>query len=152
MPREKYNPNIYRGLTSDIKEKLREAVLGAVLRILREQRRKTHPPLELIAEFISVDVRRLIEQLNEGLTQRQVYTQYFILYKGSKGRRAFKLIKCNVPNMVALKQVVDANKPNWASKSEAYPLAHMLPDDDRFPFVCFWPKVGPYKRSPDANI
>lgn len=152
MPKGKYNSNIYRGLTPGIKEKLREAILGAVLRVLREQRRKTHPPLELITEFISTDVRRLVEQLSVGLVRRCVYTQYFILYKGSRGRRAFKLIKCNVSNAVALKQVVEANKPDWASQSETYPLAHMLPDDDCFPFVCFWPKVVPYKRAYDADI
>lgn len=152
MPREKYNPNIYRGLTPDIKEKLRVAILGAVLRVLREQRRITHPPLELIIEFISVDVRRIVEQLSEGLVNRQVYKQYFIMYKGPGGKKAFKLIKCNVPNMSALKQVVEFNRPDWASKSETYPLARMLPDDDYFPYTCFWPKVEPYKRTSHASV
>lgn len=152
MRQETYNSNIYRGLTTDIKEKLREAVLLSILRVLREQRRKTHPPLELLSEFISEDVRRVIERLDEGLVSRHVTTQYFILYKGPGGRKAFKLVKCSAENMVALKQVVELNRPTWASKSESYPLAPYLPDDDCFPYTCFWPLIEPYKKVLHADI
>ena len=149
---ETYNPNIYRGLTVDIKRKLLEAVLLAILRVLREQRRKTHPPLELITRFISEDIRRVIERLDEGLAARHVTTQYFILYKGYKNRRAFKLVRCVAENMVALKQVVELNRPTWATKSESYPLAPSLTEDDCFPYVCFWPQIAPYKKVSHGDI
>lgn len=147
-----YNSNVYRGLTVDIKEKLREAMLWSVFRVLREQRRKTHPPLELLTRFVSEDIRRIIERLDEGLANRHVTTQYFILYKGLGNRKAFKLVKCSAENMVALKYAVELNKPTWASKSESYPLAPSLTDDDCFPYVCFWPQVTPYEKMPHADF
>ena len=152
MQQKAYNPNIYRGLTVDIKEKLREAVLLSILKVLREQRRKTHPPLELLTKFISEDIRRVVERLDEGLATRHVTTQYFILYKGYGHKKAFKLVKCQAEDMVALKQVVELNRPTWASKSESYPLAPALTDDAHFPYICFWPQVAPYKKVPHADI
>jgi len=133
-------------LSADIKEKLRIAVLDAVFRVLRDQRKKTHPPRELLVEFISKDIRRFIERLSEGLAHRRVPIQYFILYRGSNGRRAFKLVKVSVEDMVALKAVIELHKPDWAFRSKTYPLVHPLPDDDCFPFVCFWPQMQPCKR------
>ena len=147
-----YNSNVYRGLTVDIKEKLREAILWSIFRVLREQRRKTHPPLALLTKFVSEDVRRVVERLNEGLANRHVTTQYFILYKGLGNKKAFKLVRCNAEDMVALKHVVELHKPTWASKSESYPLAPSLTDDDCFPYVCFWPQVTPYKKASHADF
>lgn len=152
MKRKRYNPNIWRGLTVDIKRKLCEAILEAILRVMREQRRKTHPPMELIVEFVSTDVRRLVERLGDGLVRRHIEAQYFILYKGSGSQRAVKVVKLGVEDMVALKRVIELHKPNWASRSEAYPLSYPLSDDKCFPFVCFWPQIKPHEKVPHASI
>lgn len=148
----KYNPNVFHVLTLDIKEKLRVAVLEAIFKTLQISRKKTHPPMELLEEFISEDIRRVVERLSDGLELRHIDRQYFILYRGFGGRRAFKLIQVGVEDMVKLKKIIEKNRPDWALRCEAYPLAHHLSDDECFPFTTFWPQVEPYEKVSHASI
>jgi hypothetical protein len=152
MTKGKYNSNIYHELTVEIKENLRVAVLDVIYETLQTWRKKTCPPAELIKEFVSEDVRRIIERLSASLAGRHVAREYFILYRGAGDRKAFKVIKTSVEDMVELKRVVEANKPDWASRSETFPLAFHLPDDECYPFTCFWPQVLPYRKISHASI
>jgi len=140
LKREKYNPNVYRELTPYIKERLRQAILDAIRNCVRERRQKTYPPAELIQELVSEDVRRIIERLSDGLVKRHIDREYFVVYKGPR-RRGVKVIKVGTENMVLLKEALDDNKPSWATRCKAYPIAYQLPDDECYPFTCFWPQV-----------
>lgn len=152
LKKKRLNTNVYRGLTPDLREKLRVAMLEAVFRVLKRQRARGHPPMELIEAFISEDIRRVAMRLSDGLARRDTRREYFAVYKGPGSRKAFKLIKVDVEDMVELKQVVEVSKPDWALRCEAFPLAYPLFDDKYYPFVIFWPQVKLYEKVPHASI
>jgi len=144
MSRMPQHSNVYRALTTTFKEKLKNTLIDVIYTTLKEQRQKTTPSKEFMVKTISKEVKRLVEFLDSSLQYRSLHRDYIIIYWGTMGQQSFFTLKVKVEDIVHLKSVIEANKPLWALRAQAFPIATKIPEDDCYPNEMVWPRVGNY--------